>query len=81
MQILKTRLYKPPLSDKFIIRERLIARLNNESDRPLKLIVAGAGYGKSVLMSQWLDTYPGKYCWISLEMVNQPCLDYYKIFF
>lgn len=67
MPILKTRLYKPPVNEKFIVRERLMARLNNESDRPLKLIVAAAGYGKSVLMSQWLDTYRRKYCWISLE--------------
>ena len=67
MLILKTRLYKPPVNEKFIVRERLIARLNDESDRPLKLIVAGAGYGKSVLMSQWLDTCRKKYCWISLE--------------
>lgn len=67
MPILKTRLYKPPINGKFIVRERLIERLNNESDRPLKLIVAGAGYGKSILMSQWLDSYRGKYCWISLE--------------
>jgi len=65
--ILKTRLYKRPVGEQFIVRERLIGRLNRESDRPLKLIIAGAGYGKSVLMSQWLDTYRGKYCWISLE--------------
>jgi ATP/maltotriose-dependent transcriptional regulator MalT len=67
MLILKTRLYKPAVNEKFIVRKRLIARLNDESDRPLKLIIAGAGYGKSVLMSQWLDTYRRKYCWISLE--------------
>ncbi len=67
MLILKTRLYKPPVDKKFIFRERLIARLNNESGRPLKLIIAGAGYGKSILMSQWLDTYRKNYCWISLE--------------
>jgi LuxR family maltose regulon positive regulatory protein len=67
MPILKTRLYKPPVSDKFIVREGLIARLNDEEDRPLKLIVACAGYGKSILMSQWLDTVRKNYCWISLE--------------
>ncbi|MCU0405174.1 MAG: hypothetical protein MUE99_11570, partial [Chitinophagaceae bacterium] len=67
MAILKTRLYKPSVKKKFVIRDRLFAKLNEELDRPLKLIVAGAGYGKSVLMSQWLDTYDKKYCWISLE--------------
>jgi len=67
MPILKTRLYKPPINNKLVVRERLIARLNDESDRPLKLIVAGAGYGKSILMSQWLDTIRKKHCWISLE--------------
>lgn len=67
MPVLKTRLYKPPVSDKLIVREKLIACLNDESDRPLKLIIAGAGYGKSVLMSQWLDASLKNYCWISLE--------------
>ena len=65
--ILKTRLHKPPVDKKFIVRERLITHLDNESDRPLKLIVAGAGYGKSVLLSQWLDASRKNYCWISLE--------------
>ena len=66
MPIVKTRLYKPPISRKFIIRERLMARLHEEEERHLILIIASAGYGKSVLMSQWLDTCQGKYTWISL---------------
>jgi LuxR family maltose regulon positive regulatory protein len=64
--ILKTRLYKPPVSERFIFRERLTDRLTAEADRPLILIVAGAGYGKSILMSQWLETRRENYCWISL---------------
>jgi len=67
MSILTTRLYKPPLSERLVVRRQLIARLNEERDRPLKLVIAGAGYGKSILMSQWLDRCDCNYSWISLE--------------
>lgn len=43
MSILKTRLYKPPLSKRLVVRNRLIARFNEEIDRPLKLVVARDG--------------------------------------
>ena len=67
MPILKTRLHKPPVGDSFILRERLMDRLNGGVHKPLVLVVGGAGYGKSVLVSQWLEKNPQKYSWVSLE--------------
>ena len=67
MPILKTRLYKPPVADHVIIRDRLLSLLEENKKKPVTLVIASAGYGKSVLVSQWLDTIKSTYCWISLE--------------
>jgi len=72
MPILKTRLYKPIVNKDYIIRERLVVYLNDIIHQPLRIVVAGAGYGKSVTVGQWLNQSTLKYCWISLE---QDCND------
>ncbi|TNF40399.1 MAG: hypothetical protein EP311_08980 [Cytophagales bacterium] len=67
MPILKTRLHKPQINDRFIFRKRLINQLNKGFNLPVRLISAGAGFGKSTLVSQWLDSNVAKYSWVSLE--------------
>ena len=56
MPILTTRLYKPPVGERFILRERLIERLKNEADRPVTLVVGGARYGKKHFF-QWIASF------------------------
>ena len=36
-------------------------------DRRLILVSAPAGYGKTALVSQWLDSVDGAYAWLSLD--------------
>ena len=49
-------------------RTALYERLNRNRQRPLTLVTAPAGYGKSTLLSSWLDTLPDKEtAWLSLE--------------
>ncbi len=72
MTVLRTRLYKPIAAPLFMKREKIISQLEQNSHRQLILVVAGAGYGKSVVVSQWLDESEYAYCWISLE---QDCND------
>ena len=67
MPILKTRLFKPPVSGDLIARDRLISLFETNQNKPLTLVVASTGYGKSILVSQWLDKIKSAYCWISLE--------------
>jgi len=64
--ILKTKLYPPPITPDLVPRIELLARLEREQ-RPLTLISAPAGYGKSVLASMWLhaSVLPGG--WVSLD--------------
>lgn len=67
MSILKTRLYKPELTNSLLKREGLLANLEAEKNKPLTLIVAGAGFGQSILVSQRLDIHKAKYGWISFK--------------
>ena len=67
MPLLKTRFHKPSLADSFILRQQLMDRLDHGQKKRLTLVVGGAGYGKSILVSQWLNERQHTYCWISLE--------------
>jgi ATP/maltotriose-dependent transcriptional regulator MalT/DNA-binding winged helix-turn-helix (wHTH) protein len=52
--ILRTKLQIPQVKPNTIIRERLTTRLKANIDKKLILINAGAGYGKTTLLSQFI---------------------------
>ncbi len=54
--ILATKLYIPPPRPKAVPRPRLIARLNEGLERKLTLISAPAGFGKTTLVSEWMQS-------------------------
>ena len=78
--ILATKLYIPLLRPKVVPRPRLIERLNegHHSGRKLTLVSAPAGFGKTTLVSQWVQamgraTPPVAIGWLSLdESDNDP---------
>ena len=53
--ILVTKLYIPPTRPELVPRPRLIERLNEGLHRKLTLISAPAGFGKTTLVTEWLD--------------------------
>ncbi len=55
--MLATKLYIPPLRPKVVPRPRLIERLNEGLHRKLTLISAPAGFGKTTLVSAWIQTF------------------------
>ena len=65
--LLRTRFYRPSLPSDLVDRPRLTDQLNCSSDRPLTLVTAPAGYGKSVLVSAWLSTCERPSAWLSLD--------------
>lgn len=67
MPLLRTKLYRPSPPGDLIIRSRLIDTLNRGLGRPLTLVVAPAGYGKTILLSSWLDACPLPAVWLSLD--------------
>ncbi|MBN1317574.1 MAG: hypothetical protein JXA42_18975 [Anaerolineales bacterium] len=67
VSLLKPKLYKPPVQPARVLRPRLIERLNNNHYRKLALISAPAGFGKTTLLSDWVDQSVGPAAWLSLD--------------
>ncbi|HAG93562.1 MAG: hypothetical protein CMK83_24330 [Pseudomonadales bacterium] len=71
--LLKTKFYAPPIRDNAIPRQRLLQRLGSPQPGQVTLIHAPAGYGKTTLAKQWLDTLGNPYYWLSLDpQDNEP---------
>ncbi len=69
--LLRTKLYIPPLRPNLVPRPRLIHQLNHglEQGHKLTLVSAPAGFGKSTLLSDWVqvaDQRP-RVAWLSLD--------------
>ncbi|MCJ7703084.1 MAG: tetratricopeptide repeat protein [Anaerolineales bacterium] len=69
--LLTTKLYIPPTRPKLVARPRLIKQLNEGLHRKLTLISAPAGFGKTTLVTEWLDNVrldaKNKVAWLSLD--------------
>src|SRR5690349_1065386 len=63
------KLSRPRGPTAFVPRERLIHLLDAGSQRPVTLVNAGAGWGKTLLVSSWAEggTAPGPVGWLSLD--------------
>ena len=60
IQLIKTRLCAPPPPSRIVHRPRLVTRLNEGLQHKLPLLSAPAGFGKTVLLSEWIaDITPG----------------------
>ena len=53
--LLQTKLYIPPIRRELVPRPRLIERLNAGLNGCLTLVSAPAGFGKTTLVSEWLN--------------------------
>lgn len=65
--ILRTKLYKPRVTLEHVFRSRLVNLIQDNLFKPLTLISAPAGYGKSMLMSSCLDVSEKSFVWLSLS--------------
>lgn len=69
ISLLTTKLYFPPARPNLVPRPRLVERLNTGLKKPLTLISAPAGFGKTSLMSEWRMGFGSKAsaAWLSLD--------------
>ncbi len=65
--LLRTKLKRPPIVGDHVHRSLLLERLDQRRQRPLTLVTAPAGYGKSTLVSSWLETCDLPAAWLSLD--------------
>ena len=65
--LIPTKLHRPPVAGDHLHRQQLLDRLNQRRQRPLTLISASAGYGKTTLASCWLEACDIPGGWVSLD--------------
>ena len=67
--LLESKLHPPPARTEWVVRTRLLEELQRATQRPVTLIAAPAGYGKTTVATQWLasDSRPAAVAWISLD--------------
>ena len=65
--LIQTKLHRPLLPVDLVPRPRLTEWLNERRRRPLTLVSAPAGYGKSTLISCWLESVDCPTAWLSLD--------------
>ena len=62
-----TKLYKPRIPANLVSRPWLLEWLSQHQQRPLTLVSASAGYGKTTLISSWLESLKCPSAWMSLD--------------
>ncbi|UCF94837.1 MAG: AAA family ATPase, partial [Desulfobacterales bacterium] len=67
MTIIRTKLHRTQIHGVYLHRQHLIDRLDRNIQRPLTLVSAPAGYGKSTLISCWLETCAIPNAWVALD--------------
>ena len=55
----------PQLPLRHVPRPRLLAELDNAMDRPLTLLSAGPGAGKTVLLTDWVRRGGARVAWLT----------------
>jgi LuxR family maltose regulon positive regulatory protein len=78
--LLSTKLNRPPVPEDFISRPWLFDTLNQGLTKPITLISAPAGYGKTTTASAWLEGLEFPKSWISLDR-NDIQLDAFLAYF
>ena len=68
--LLLTKLFAPPTRPNLVLRPRLVHRLNAglHPSRKLTLVSAPAGYGKTTLVTEWLQDIQALIAWLSLDV-------------
>lgn len=67
MPILRTKLHIPHRSSTLVIRPRLLELLKPGLNKPLTILSAPAGFGKTTLVSEWLNNRADRVAWVSLD--------------
>ncbi|GHO50540.1 AAA family ATPase [Ktedonospora formicarum] len=65
-----TRLAPPRLPATLVNRERLLSILESALTRPLTILSASAGWGKTTLLSTWAHSHQEAVAWLSLEPLD-----------
>ena len=79
--LLVTKLAIPPVRSDLVARPRLTNQLQLGIQRPLTLIAAPAGFGKTTVLSTWLEHAPLRSAWVSLESGDDDLIRFWSYVF
>src|SRR3954452_2533048 len=70
--LLETKLHWPKVRDRWVDRDRLLDLFDESTQRPVCLVAAPAGYGKTTLAAQWFASLRGDRvaAWVSLDAAD-----------
>ena len=75
--IFSRKLHPTDLDQNFLDRSRLLEQLTKHSESDITFVSAPAGFGKSILLSQWYDQLQSQnmpVAWVTLDSLdNDPC--------
>ena len=74
--MLLTKLYIPPAGNNIVHRSGLFETLNTGLSRKLILVSAPAGFGKTTVVSDWIDQNKIPAAWISLDNGDNDPVDF-----
>lgn len=73
IDLVRSKLRPPPLRRVTVRRTSLIERLRRDDSGPIVSVITPAGYGKTVLLSQWAEGDAQAFAWVSAdERDNDP---------
>ena len=78
--LLRTKLYLPSGRPHLVARPRLIARLNEGLRRPLTLLSAPPGFGKTTLLSEWVAQAKPRVAWLLLDADDNDPVRFWSYF-
>src|SRR5689334_13963274 len=67
LPLLQTKLHIPLSHAPLVARPSLLARVDNGVARPLTLVAAPAGFGKTTLIGAWIAQTRHAVAWLSLD--------------
>ncbi|AZZ93199.1 HTH-type transcriptional regulator MalT [Hahella sp. KA22] len=68
--LIPSKISPPQTSPHVLSRPRLEAALLDAASKPLCIVRAPAGFGKTTLMSHWRRRQPGRVAWLSLDELD-----------
>src|ERR1043166_9513684 len=76
--LLVTKFTIPPVRGRLLPPPGLIERLKQGGTLPLVLLSAGAGFGRTTLLSAWAGQYPHPVAWLSLDRLDNDPLGFWR---
>lgn len=78
--LLRTKLHLPSRRLHSVARPRLTARLNDSFARPLTLLSAPPGFGKTTLLSEWIEQTKPRVAWLALDAGDNDPVRFWSYF-